>query len=277
VASPDTVPGDGEESDNVETRFGIATLAADMRTATTTMSMPIAGLLNPLTGLPTVGPLAILIDDVGGIVNSYRAEPREWPVTSELAMEMAPEAVSLIQADPHVPVLATARAEGPKGRTALSTCTITHDGAVIGCGTVRSFYVSRPTMPGHRVDQLVRLPSTSLADLMAVRARDTAGDTHLLEQSADPLLVNAVGSLHGGVAAAGLELVASAAVNHHRAGSALHSSSLRVNYLRPFHAGGTSHYTGTAVRVGRQTGVADASAIADDGRVCLIARLTAYC
>jgi uncharacterized protein (TIGR00369 family) len=270
-------PDDGDESDSIETRFGVATLAIDVRAATTTMSMPTAGLLNPLTGQPTIGPLAILIDDVGGIVNSYLAGPHEWPVTSELSMELAPDAASIIHADPDVPVLASASPQGPKGNSALSLCTITHGETVIGLGTVRSFYVPRPAeMPGYRIDTLTRTSKTSLTELMAVQTRPALDGAHTLAQLADPLLVNAVGSLHGGVAAAGLELVSSAAVNDGRAAAPLHTSSIRVNFLRPFVAGGTSHYVGTAARVGRQTGVADAKAIGNDGRVCLIARITAY-
>jgi uncharacterized protein (TIGR00369 family) len=85
-----------------------------------------------------------------------------------------------------------------------------------------------------------------------------------------------IGIVHGGVSAAALELVASAAVNAGRAEHPLQTASLRVNYLRQFRAGGESRYEGTALRVGRSSGVADAKAIGDDGKVALLARLTAY-
>jgi acyl-coenzyme A thioesterase PaaI-like protein len=51
---------------------------------------------------------------------------------------------------------------------------------------------------------------------------------------------------------------------------------LRVNFLRQFLAGEQSRYVGTALRVGRRSGVADATAIGADGKVAIIARLTAY-
>jgi acyl-coenzyme A thioesterase PaaI-like protein len=51
---------------------------------------------------------------------------------------------------------------------------------------------------------------------------------------------------------------------------------MRVNYLRPFHGGGESRYVGTALRVGRGSGVADAQAIGDDGTVAIVTRVTAY-
>jgi uncharacterized protein (TIGR00369 family) len=78
------------------------------------------------------------------------------------------------------------------------------------------------------------------------------------------------------VAAAGLELVASAAVNDKPAGELLRTASLRVNFVRPFIAGRDSRYVGTALRVGRNTSVGDAQAINDDGKVAITARVTAY-
>jgi uncharacterized protein (TIGR00369 family) len=86
--------------------------------------------------------------------------------------------------------------------------------------------------------------------------------------------------VHGGVSAMALELVGSAAVNHavtQRAdGAPLRTGSLRVNFLRPFHCGAESRYVGTALRVGRSTGVAEAQAVGPDGTVAISARLTAY-
>lgn len=277
MAAPDIAGATGDESDSVETRFGIETLTADARRMTTSMSMPVAGLLNPLTSHPTIGPLAVLVDDVGGIVNSYRAASHEWPVTSELSMELVPGASDLIQAHPDVAVQASAWPVGPKGATALSMCTITHRETEIGCGTVRSFYVPRPAMmPGRRVDSLKRTPTTSLAQLMAVSTESRAAGDTVLRQFSDPFLVNAVGSLHGGVATAGMELVASASVNADSLAAPMRTGSVRVNFLRPFIADETSRYVGTAVRIGRQTALADARALDGDGKVCLTARVTAY-
>jgi acyl-coenzyme A thioesterase PaaI-like protein len=52
-----------------------------------------------------------------------------------------------------------------------------------------------------------------------------------------------------------------------------------VNFLRQFHTsadGPESRYEGTALRVGRNSGVAEARAVDADGKVAIIARLTAY-
>ncbi|WP_459953169.1 PaaI family thioesterase [Mycobacterium avium] len=78
------------------------------------------------------------------------------------------------------------------------------------------------------------------------------------------------------MAAAGLELAASAAVNRDQTEDLLQTGSLRVNFLRPFFAGGESRYEGTPLRVGRNTGVGDAQAVGDDGKVAITARATAY-
>jgi acyl-coenzyme A thioesterase PaaI-like protein len=73
-----------------------------------------------------------------------------------------------------------------------------------------------------------------------------------------------------------LELVGSAAVNEGRDDQPLNTASLRVNFLRQFHSGPQSRYEGTALRVGRSSGVAEARAVDADGKVAIMARLTAY-
>ena len=76
-----------------------------------------------------------------------------------------------------------------------------------------------------------------------------------------------------------LELVGSAAINENRDDQPLNTASLRVNFLRQFCTspdGPESRYEGTALRVGRSSGVAEARAVDADGEVAIIARLTAY-
>ena len=268
---------EGETSDNVETRFGILTLAVDTRAGTSTMSMPIASLLNPFTGEPTVAPLAILVDDACGMGILHRRQPHQWPVTSELSLEMSPDAAAIIKVRPDIPVVATSHFLGQEGTTGLTQCALTHGDDEIGLGSMRSFFVPAPAeMPVRRVDHLRPTANTTLAKLMAATPMPVTDDVRRLAQSPDPILGNAVGTVHGGVAAMGLELVASAAMNTGRAETPLRTCSVRVNFLRPFIASGTAHYAGTAVRVGRRSAVADAEAIGGDGKVCLIARVTAY-
>lgn len=276
MSAPDVLDDD-DTSDNVETRFGIETLDVDERKGTTTMSMPIAHLLNPFTGEATFAPLAIMVDDACGMGSLHRRGPDEWPVTSELTFEMSHDAASIIASGPSAPVVATAQVLGRKGTTVLTQCSLTHGDQAIGCGTMRSFFIPAPAeMPAPLVDHLQATTKTTLTELMAAQPMPITDDVRRLAQSPDPILGNAVGTVHGGVATMGLELVASAAMNAGRADTPLRTSSVRVNFLRPFIASGTAHYAGTAVRVGRQSGVADASAISGDGKVCLIARATAY-
>jgi uncharacterized protein (TIGR00369 family) len=98
----------------------------------------------------------------------------------------------------------------------------------------------------------------------------------VLAQLVDPNLNIDIDIVHGGVAAAGLQLAASAAINHDRSGDLLQTASLRVNFLRPFFAGAESRFEGTRRRVGRSTAVGDAQAIEDDGTPAITARVTAY-
>ena len=48
------------------------------------------------------------------------------------------------------------------------------------------------------------------------------------------------------------------------------------DFLRQFRISPESRYIGTALRVGRSSAVAGAHAVGDDGKVEIIARLTAY-
>jgi uncharacterized protein (TIGR00369 family) len=111
---------------------------------------------------------------------------------------------------------------------------------------------------------------------MAVTVAPDTTDCVVLSQRVDENLNNAVDIVHGGVAAAGLELAASAAINQNHSSGLLQTGSLRVNFLRPFFAGDESRYEGTQLRVGRRSAVGDAQAIGDDGKVAITARVTAY-
>ena len=255
--------------------FDIDVVDADTRRGAVVMALPLAGLVNPFTDLPTVGPLAILVDAAGGLVNHIRRDSDQWTVTSELAFELNSDPEARASMESGVPVIAAASALGPKGVSPLAVCTLTCGGAVVGTATVRSYFVGTddlvldqpsPAAPG--------TSRASLADLMSVETREISGPTRVLRQDSDPILINALGIVNGGVASAGLELAASAAVN--AGGPPLHTATLRVHFLRPFFAGGNSRYEATPMRVGRGTAVADAQAIGDDGRVTLVARLSAY-
>ena len=252
---------DLETPDSIQVRFGISYVESRPAEAIAALSMPMERFRNPFTGAPTVGPLAILVDAAAGIVNHYRRRPGQWTVSSELSMDLSLDGVG----DLDGPVLATAHALGPLGATSLGICTLTYGGKVIGGGTVRSFFID--------ADDVV--PQTTFADLMAAHVADR-GAVRVLAQRIDRNLNNDIDIVHGGVAAAGLELAASAAVNRNRAGGLLQTASLRVNFLRPFFAGADSRYVGTPLRVGRNTAVGDAQAIGDDGKVAITARVTAY-
>ncbi|TVX91499.1 PaaI family thioesterase [Mycolicibacterium porcinum] len=239
-------------------------------------SIPVGGLLNPLTQAPTLAPLAMLVDHVGGLANHYRRGDDEWTVSSELAIELTPHALELALAAPEVPVVATAAPFGPKGTGSLSLSELTHGDQVIGTATVRSFHIHTP---GHVVvwpsDSTEGTPPATLKDRMSVEVAETGGRAAVLRQLPDPVINNSIGVVHGGISATALELVGSAALSD-GTGTPWRTASLRVNYLRQFRGGDESRYEARALRTGRSSGVADAQAIGDDGAVALVARLTAY-
>lgn len=260
-------------------RFGITTLAESPSSVAAEMS--VGGMRNPFTGLPSIAALAILVDDVGGRVNYYRRDRGEWTVSSELTVDMSPGALESLADSPDDPVQAIAHPLGPAGATLLSVCTLRHRDVVIGGGTVRTMPLpgGPDGLPRRGDDPLQRNGDTPLAALMAVQPLPVDGGTYRLRQSADPMINNMLGIVHGGVSSAGLELVAAAAFNHgqHRP---LRTESIRVNFLRPFVAGAEAEaqslYEATALRIGRTSAVADASALTPDGKPAVIARVTGY-
>jgi uncharacterized protein (TIGR00369 family) len=263
---------DLETPDSIQVRFGITYLETDITAATAAMTMSMGRYRNPFTAAPTIGPLAILVDAAAGIVNHYRRRPGQWTVSSELSMDVSLDGLGELDG----PVLATAHALSPLGTTSLGMCTLTYGGTVIGSGTVRSFFVDTEARSSDWPPETLDLTeATPIADRMAVHVvPDAVG--HVLSQRIDPCLNNEIDIVHGGVAAAGLEFAASAAINEGRHDTPLQTASLRVNFLRPFIAGVNTRYEGSALRVGRNTAVGDARAIGDDGRVALTARVTAY-
>ena len=240
-------------------------------------SIPAGEMVNPLTGALTVAPLAMLVDHVGGLVNHHRRGDGEWTVSSELSFEVRPDAVDVIGQAPDEPVAATSRPFGAKSNVALGLCELTHRGTTLATATVRSFYIS---VPGHLAEfpdgPTGPLPPGTLSERMAVRVAESGGGAKALQQLSDPVLNNSLGIVHGGVSAMGLELVASAAINDGRDEQPLRTASLRVNFIRQFFASPESRYVGTALRVGRRSGIGEAQAIGPDGQVAIVARLTAY-
>jgi len=272
--------GDGVDPEtpiSILSRFAITTLGRDLTEFTVVGAMPIGGMCNPFTGLPTVAGLAVLVDDVAGRVNYDRCGHGQWTVSSELVVEMSPGAIDSILSQPDEPVVASARPLGPGGATLLAVCTLTHCGTIIGGGTVRTMPLAggpdEPVTRGN--DPLARTPHTSLAELMAVDPMAVEDSTYRLHQQPDPMINNLIGIVHGGVSSAGLELVAAAAINHDQA-QPFRTASIRINFLRPFLAGAQSVYEGTALRIGRTSAIGDARAIGGDGKTAVIARVTGY-
>ncbi|MGV0714369.1 hotdog fold thioesterase [Mycolicibacterium sp. XJ662] len=240
-------------------------------------AIPAGDAVNPLTGAPTIAPLAMLVDHAGGLVNHHLRAADEWTVTTELALECRPEAVDIIAAAPDEPVVATARPFGPKGEVALALCEFTHRDIALATATVRSFFIKAQDRVAEFPDGPTGPPPpVPLAEKMAVSVAESGGAAHVLLQAADPVLNNSIGVVHGGVSAMALEMVAAAALNNGGGDEPLRTASLRVNFLREFHSGPECRYVGTSLRVGRRTGIAEAQAVGADGRTAIIARVTAY-
>ena len=77
---------DPETPISVIRRFAITTHERDLSQFTVVAAMPVGGMCNPFTGMPTVAGLAVLVDDVAGRVNYDRCGRGQWTVSSELAV-----------------------------------------------------------------------------------------------------------------------------------------------------------------------------------------------
>src|SRR5262249_61439186 len=153
-------------------RFGIVTSEEGPQRCIA--SIPPGGRTTPLTGGPTLAALAMLADHIGGLVNHHRRGPGEWTVSSELSLELAPDAPAQIAAAPGDPVIATARPCGRKGPNALGLCEFTHRDSVIATATVRSFYVQAPDhLANWPAGPTGPLPPGTLADRLAVRGAES--------------------------------------------------------------------------------------------------------
>jgi hypothetical protein len=204
-------------------RFGIETTEEGPNGCVA--SIPGAGMVNPLTGAATVAPLAMRVDHIGGLINHCRRGADEWTVSSELSVEVAPEAADVI-AGAGAPVVGVALGLGRKGIAALCLCELSVAGEVVATATVRSFYIRVPAHLAARSDEPAgSLTGPRLADLMAVDISETGGTATVLAQNDDPVLNNSVGAVHGGVSSMGLELVGSAAVYRDAAGAPFRTAS----------------------------------------------------
>ena len=160
---------DIEAADRIMLRFGIDVLDIDPAEATSVMSMPIAGMRNPFTGDNTVGPLAILVDSASGMVNHMGRSDDEWSVSSELVLELSPDAGMQASWDAEHPVVAHARLRGSRGSSSLSLCTLKCGNTTIGGGMVRSYFVpGERVIPANPPETLARTAQTDVSDLMAV-------------------------------------------------------------------------------------------------------------
>jgi uncharacterized protein (TIGR00369 family) len=231
---------------------------------------------NPLTQRATLAPLALLIDDVGSTVN-FSCRKGRWPVSSELTIVVSPHAMSALDIVGDHTVFTHGSVIGADTADALASCSLVLNETNIASGFVRSVYVAgHSVLPERFRETLVKTRQTSLAELMAVRGRAPEDGNPVLEQLTDPMVWNATAHVHGGVSATALELVAHAAMAAQRPDVQFRTGSLRVNFLSPLIAGPRCRYTGTAVRVGSTVAIADSWAEGDDGKVAVVARLTAY-
>lgn len=262
--------------DGVETRFGIRFLEYNEADSTVAMSMPLARMTNPLTQRSTLAPLALLVDDIGTTVG-FSCRRGRWPVSGELTMAVSPNALNELAGGDGTVVAHGGLVGKPCATDALARCEIRAGESTIASAFLHTVYVAGDAVvPDRPHETLTKTDKTTLADLLAVCGREPEGDEFVLGQMSDPMIWNATEHVHGGISATALELVAHGAIANARPNNMFRTGSLRVNFLRPLTPGDTCRYAGRVNKVGSRVALADARAIGADGKVAVVAQLTAY-
>ncbi len=269
---------DLDKLSTVQCRFGIQRTSIDRRNSLATMEMPLTGLWDPETEEPTLAPLAVLVDAVGGTVNHLPYEQKFWTVSTELSLIMTPGVDWALAKS----VRATAALIRADDSMALSRCQIYAGSTLLGEGSVRSL-----TIPAGVVPQTPPPPFSdddtgtrrALSQRLALSLRSVGDGAAVLAQEWNPLLTNVIGTVHGGVVAAALELAGTTAVNAGQVPQ-FRTSSMTVHFLAAL-AGSERNraeamYEASVIHKGRRSAVIDARARGADGRVATIARLNAY-
>jgi uncharacterized protein (TIGR00369 family) len=259
------------EANTVESRFGIDILAADVGAGAATLSMSLDAFVGPLTGLPSLGALAVLLDGAGGLSNHWMRPEGAWTITSELSLDLHRSAMS------GGAVVARSKLIAADAAHALSFTSLSVNDVEIGSGMLRSLFVREgPQEPDRPCDPIGLLPELTLLDRLSLR-QESAGQDYRLVPQPDPILNNGMGMVHGGVVGATLELVAAGALHLSVPPSEpKYTGGLRINYLRPMNVGGDARYEAAVARVGRNIAIVDSSAIRADGREAARARVTSY-
>lgn len=115
-----------------------------------------------------------------------------------------------------------------------------------------------------------------MGDVLAMRLVEVDEGRAVFTCRVDERHFNLIGTVHGGLAATLIDSASGCAVYSTLApGDKWTTMSLSIDYLRGMPGAGEVRCTGTVVRVGRRTGVADATIVDADGR--LVARGSSTC
>lgn len=213
------------------------------------------------------GSVGVLLDDVLGfaIVGSRPAE--HWSVSTDITVDWlaAPSAgAQWLQA--------TAELVHADAGAGYATAEIHDDtGLTVARGSQRGRYVPASTQ---RMDMTpapsdIARDAPSLADLLG--GEPTADGS--LDLAVSQTLQNPMGSLHGGVALAAADVVATACLAA-TAGPPLQISSIRSLFLRPTTGGATAALRTNVVHRGRSFAVLDVSTSVG-GKLCTVSRISA--
>lgn len=258
--------------DGIRLRLGMRTSEYDEKRGVLTMHMPLGDTRSPLTGEHSLGSALVLADTIGSAA-AFGLRGRGWPVTTELVLHVDP---AFAGGTPTAEVAASCELVGASASRARSRYELRLDGRAFASGSATMAFVAGAEVRNARPAESLSDPRTArLAELLAVEPAE-GGDRAELRQRVDPMLLNATGHVHGGVAASGLALVAEAAVNAGAGDDCFRVATIAVNYIRPFACDPVGGYRAAVVRSGASIAIADAVATGATGKDAVLARATFY-
>ncbi len=225
-------------------------------------------------GAPSGAALGVLIDDTLGIAAAALRPETLWAVTTELS-------VDYVAPPPCDGRRITSRGEVVSSHSlgALATGTIQDDTArTLAVMTLRSRYVpgvpevfhTSETDPPPEPLFPEEPERTSLPELLG--ASFTADDrSATLRVPGDPLLTNASGVLHGGIALCASQFVAS-----HWFPAGMLLSSVRIAYLRQLEITGDIGFVARVVHGGRTFRLVEVVSYGPSGKPCTTATVAGY-
>ncbi|MGW4479651.1 PaaI family thioesterase [Rhodococcus triatomae] len=219
-------------------------------------------------GEASTAALGVLVDDILGFTLYHRRGDRDGLVSATLSVDFArPTGWH----GPHLTADGTVETLDRDGGLA-SARIVDAAGALVARATLWGSFVDGVTQSRPIATEITPAPLLEGAcdpvDALGAAIERTETGARVTVPP-NPVLANAIGSMHGGVLTCAHDLAAGAA-----AGGSMRSASLTVNFFTPVHVDVATVFDATVVRAGRRVCVVRVSALSPAGRELSTATVT---